>query len=171
MKTKRVVWISLLLVAVAIVIAILRPDGQHARLYSKARKQWKEAALADLAKRANDSQWLTNEIAVVRKEALADSEAGWVGANLLLMTNGEWFVYQNNCVKEPSHIHDLFLARASDGRWYYSTFHFCVDMIVLRLGFRGGQPDSIAEFAKTYFAKEFDGKSDECLQKTYPVEK
>ena len=165
------IWIGLSLVAIAVAVASLLPDGHHWRLYSKARMQWKEAALADIAKRASDAQWLTNEIAVVRKEALEDSDAGLVGANLLLMTNGEWFVYKNNCVKEPSRIHDLFLARGSDGKWYYSTFHFCVNMIVLRGELWPEQRGSIAGFTQNYFVKEFDGKSNACLQKTWPVEK
>src|SRR5258705_13844255 len=106
---------------------------------------------------------MTNEITRLRLEAAQDPERGWVGTNLLVMTNGDWLLYQNNCVKEPSHLHDLFLARGSDGKWYYSTFHFCVDMIVLRAGMWADQPDapgSLAEFVKTYAVREFDGKSD-----------
>jgi hypothetical protein len=80
--------------------------------------------------------------------------------------NGEWLAYTNVCRKEDRHIHDLFLARGSDGRWYYSTYHFCIGMIVLRM--EEQQPEDLAGFAKTYFLRTFDGQSDDCLQKTWP---
>jgi len=115
---------------------------------------------------------ISNEIAVLHAEAASRSGDGWVGTNILLMTNGEWFVYENNCVKEPSHIHDLFLARGSDGKWYYSTFHFCIEMITLRGEVLGeAKRASLAEFADAYALHEFDGKSDNCLKKTWPIKK
>jgi hypothetical protein len=101
-----------------------------------------------------------------------DAETGWIGTNLLVMTNGEWLAYQNKCVKEPGHIHDLFLAQGSDGKWYFSTFHFCTRMITLH-GRMYGEEDhgSIAEFVRTYAVRQFDGKSDDCLEKTWPAKK
>lgn len=88
-------------------------------------------------------------------------------AGLILMTNGEWMVYRSICRKENFWVRDLFLGRASDGRWYYSTYHFCINMCALgRMG--EGQPSSLADFAQTYYLKPFDGRSDECLQSTWP---
>lgn len=49
----------------------------------------------------------------------------------------------------------------------YSTYHFCIDMIVLR---GDEQSEDLAGFAKTYHLRSFDGHSDECLQKTWPPE-
>lgn len=156
----------------AVAVSALLPGGEQARLHSKGRKQWKESALKSILVQGTNSQWITNEIAKLRLEAAQDPEGGWVGTNLLVMTNGEWLLYQNNCVKEPSHLHDLFLARGSDGKWYYSTFHFCIGMVVLRMGGateEPGAPGSLAEFVKTYAVREFDGKSDVCLEKTWPI--
>ena len=86
---------------------------------------------------------------------------------MILMRKGEWLAYTNVCRKQDRHIYDLFLARGSDGRWYYSTYHFCIGMIVLRME---EQPEDLAEFARTYFLRTFDGRSDDCLQKTWPPE-
>jgi len=85
---------------------------------------------------------------------------------MILMRNGDWLTYANVCRKEDGRIYDLFLARASDGRWYYSTYHFCVGMIVLKME---EQPEDLAGFAKTHYLRMFDGQSDECLQKTWPT--
>jgi hypothetical protein len=83
------------------------------------------------------------------------------------MTNGDWVVYRNVCWKEPSRIPDLFLGRASDGKWYYSTFHFCVRMIVLKDML--GQPEGLVNFRTNCYLREFDGRSDECLKSTWPL--
>jgi len=39
-------------------------------------------------------------------------------------------------------------------------------MVVLRMD---EQPEDLATFAKTYFLQAFDGQSDDCLQKTWPL--
>jgi hypothetical protein len=128
--------------------------------------------LRRIAAQSRDSQILSNELLAVHAAAITQSDDGWVGTSLLLMTNGEWLLYQNDCVKEPNHLHDLFLAQGSDGKWYYSTFYFCPRMIVVRSRmFAENDHGSIAAFTRTYFVHEFDGKSDECLNLTYPVKK
>ena len=48
------------------------------------------------------------------------------------MTNGAYLVYSQLCTKQNPRIHDIFIARGSDGKWYYSTFHFCIEMFTLR---------------------------------------
>ena len=75
--------------------------------------------------------------------------------------------YRNICAKEKGHIPDLFIGRASDGRWYYSTYHFCMDMIVLKTML--DQPESLTKFRADCFLQGFDGRSDDCLRKTWPV--
>jgi len=81
------------------------------------------------------------------------------------MRNGDWLAYANICQKEDHRIRDLFLGRGSDGRWYYSTYHFCIGMVVLKME---EQSDDLAGFAKTYYLRPFDGHSDKCLQETWP---
>src|SRR6476620_2125948 len=112
---------------------------------------------------------ISNEIAMLHAEAANQSGDGWIGTNVVLMTNGEYLVYSQLCTKENPRIHDLFIARGSDGKWYYSTFHFCIGMITLRGEVLGeGKRESLAEFVKAYALQEFDGQSDECLKKTWP---
>jgi len=87
-----------------------------------------------------------------------------------MMKNGEWIAYANICQKEDWRIHDIFIERASDGQWYYSTFQFCTGMIVLRMqGEAEGQPESVPKFVQEYYLRPFDGRSDECLGTTWPL--
>jgi len=91
-----------------------------------------------------------------------------VGERVLLMTNDEYLVYASRHGFNSGFVDHLFLARGSDGRWYYSTYHFCNGMVA---AMSDDPPGSIAEFARTYSAREFDGKSDVCLQHTWPEKK
>ena len=84
---------------------------------------------------------------------------------VLLMTNGEFVIYASRHGANNGFVDHLFLGHCSDGRWLYSTFHFCNSMAMIR---GEDPPGSIAEFAKRYSAREFDGKSDKCLQHTWP---
>jgi hypothetical protein len=89
----------------------------------------------------------------------------WTGEHVLLMTNDDYLVYASRHGFNNGFVDHLFLARGSDGRWYYSTYHFCNRMVALM---SDDPPASITEFARTYSARAFDGKSDECLQHTWP---
>jgi len=93
-------------------------------------------------------------------------DACWLTDQIILTRKGEWLAYANSCQKQDGGIADIFLARGSDGSWYYSTYHFCVGMVVLRMD---EQPEDLATFAKTYFLQAFDGQSDDCLQRTWSL--
>jgi|SRR6185503_15429617 hypothetical protein len=141
------------------------------RLRTRARVEWKENAIAEIARRAADSNWLASAVKSLSVE-LAKPDAGsddWLSEKVILLRNGEWIVFTNKCHKEDQRIHDIFIGRGSDGRWYYSsyhsTYHFCIGMIVPKMD---EQPESLAAFAKRYFLAEFDGRSDECLKLTWP---
>ena len=155
--------ICLCAVALGVVIFVGVPDEFH----SKARRQWKDNALAQIAKQTSDSAVIIKEIEAM-KTTPSDSEwwDTWISEDLIVMTNGQWIAYRNVCQKEEERIPDLFLGRGSDGRWYYSTYHFCVRMINLKDVM--GQPKSLTEFSKRYYLREFDGHSDECLKDTRP---
>jgi hypothetical protein len=134
---------------------------------SSARRAWKDRAIAEISSRYTDSTWASNEFARLKMGGLEDvsDSDGWLSPHVIVMRNGEWLAYANICQKEDRRIHDLFLGRGSDGKWYYSTFHFCKGMVVLRME---EQSESLAAFAQTYYLRPFDGNSDECLQKTWP---
>lgn len=174
MKRKRVI------VAAGILSVFVMAGGFVVRytdrygLRATPRREWKDRALAEITRRSNDSAWLASEIAGLKARTTKDQTDSdrWLSPQLILMTNGEWIAYANVCSKEDRHIHDLFLGRASDGKWYYSTFHFCIQMLVLKMGMiEEGEPGSVAKFAENYYLKAFDGHSDECLQMTWPKRK
>lgn len=155
-------------VALGIVIFVGGPE----RLDSKARRQWKDNAIVQIAKQTSDSAAILKEIQAM-KNTPPDSEwwDTWISEDLIVMTNGEWMAYRNVCYKEEGQIPDLFLGRGSDGRWYYSTFHFCVKMQNLSVAKDVavlGLPRSLTEFSRQYYLREFDGHSDECLKDTRP---
>ena len=154
--------ICLCAVALGVVIFVGGPE----RLDPKARRQWKDNAIVQIAKQTSDSTGILKEIEAM-KTTPVDSEwwDSWISEDLIVMTNGQWIAYRNVCQKEDERIPDLFLGLGSDGRWYYSTFHFCVRMQNLSVM---GQPKSLTEFSKTYYLREFDGHSDECLKETRP---
>ena len=155
--------ICLCAVALGVVIFVGGPE----RLDPKARRQWKDNAIVQIAKQTSDSTGILKEIEAM-KTTPVDSEwwDSWISEDLIVMTNGQWIAYRNVCQKEEERIPDLFLGLGSDGRWYYSTYHFCVRMINLKDVM--DQPKSLTEFSKTYYLREFDGHSDECLKETRP---
>lgn len=170
MKKKLLIVLGLVLLLSIALIAVL-PSPVQRRLHAPERKQWKGQAIARIIAVSRDQGMISNEVAVLQAGTVHHSGDGWIGANVLLMTNGEHLVYSHIDAKQDHRIHDLFLACGSDGKWYYSTFHFCIGMITLRAEITGEpKHGSITEFVQAYAAQEFDGQSDECLKKTWPVQ-
>ena len=134
---------------------------------SSARRAWKDRAITDISTRVGDSAWVSNELASLKTRGTNDAgdSDSWLSPHLIVMRNGDWLAYASICQKEDHRIRDIFLGRGSDGRWYYSTYHFCIGMVVLRME---EQSDDLAAFAKAYYLRSFDGHSDECLQRTWP---
>jgi hypothetical protein len=160
--------LSVLGVAVLAVVAVAllgMPDGGRLR----ARRAWKEAAIPEIARRADDKDWVAKETAMLKESSEREPRViaeHWLNDRMILMANGEWLVYKSHCHKVPPHdVRDICLAKGSDGKWYYTTCHFCVGMTALRMMQRT-QPTDLASFAKRYHLREFDGKSDECLKET-----
>lgn len=153
----------------AVAFVFLR-DPMHGRLHAKARKEWKEAATADIERKTADRAWVEREIAAVKDKlgTQGEGEANWLSGEMLLMKDGSWITYAAKCSKEDSRIHDIFIGWSSDGKWYYSTFHFCIKMFDLRYE---DQPQNLAQFITAFSLREFDGRSDECLNKTWPIPK
>ena len=133
-----------------------------------ARRHWKNEAIPAIASWAGDPPWRAQEMMILTNRTtdgrvLAE---GWLTDKMILTGSGEWLVYMSHCSKaKPHNVKDIFLARGSDGKWYYSTFHFCVGMVGLR-GEQETQPPDLKMFVHEYHLREFDGQSDECLKKT-----
>ncbi len=133
-----------------------------------ARRHWKKEAIPLIANWADDQGWRAQEIGVLtnRRSDQRVLAEGWLTDRMILMASGEWLVYRSHCSKEAPHlVKDIFLAKGSDGKWYYSTFHFCVGMVAL-LGEQETQPPNLAMFVHEYNLRQFDGRSDECLKET-----
>ena len=164
MKTR---WILAGIPILLLVAFGLSQFGDPYGLGSKGRKGWKAHALVDIRRWSDDSNWITNEIAAVKRKS-GEEDLAWLSNHLITMKNGEWIVYSAVCSKEPPSVHDIFLGRGSNGKFYYSTFHFCVGMCSLAV-LGSDQPTNLLSFAESYFLREFDGQSEECLKSTWPV--
>lgn len=150
-----------------VVAAVLVYWPQSDPLRSAARRKWRDQAVARIQRRLDDKTWLESEVASLQSiVARRPVEGAWVGDELLVMKNGDWIVCQNVCTKEQNNAvkKDLFIGRGSDGKWYYSTFHFCVGKCVLQIE---RQPESLAQFVEAYWLAPFDGRSDESLKPTW----
>lgn len=134
-----------------------------------ARKAWKDKSLTELLDVVADPVAVSNGVWQLKRADNGDEDSGWwISDRLLLMQDGDWLAYANICQKQDGRIRDLFLARGSNGSWYYSTYHFCKGMIVLRMD---GQPKDLPTFIERYYLRPFDGHSEECLQTTWPVKR
>ena len=158
---KLVIWLAIPILIV-VFIAGCRSVVKHK--YEHARKVWKDDALMQIAKTSMTNEEVLTEIDQI-KHPTPSLDFGWTHNHVLLMTNDQFLVYAFRHGFNNGFVDHLFLAHGSDGRWYYSTYHFCSMMA----GVRGDDPPgSISEFEKRYSVRQFDGKSDECLQHTWP---
>ncbi len=135
--------------------------------YEHARAVWKTAALQRLAGLTVTNEDIRRELDELKASPRDGDYQRWTGDQVALMTNGEYIVYAFWHGSNSGFVDHLFLGHCSDGRWLYSTYHFCNHMA----GAEFDPPGSINEFAGTYSAREFDGRSDVCLKHTWPVRK
>ena len=163
---KKLLILGLLVGVTALVFGLFLTLGGD-RLHTKARKQWKTSAISQIDQKVRDTRWLESELLELKKQVAADSER-WVSENMILATNGDWIVCASKCSKEDWRIHDIFIGRGSDGKWYYSTYHFCIGKLALKME---ENPTSLNDFIQSYSLREFDGQSDACLDKTWPPER
>jgi len=159
---KLILWLSIPVVLAALVF------GGWSALRSKhqrARADWKTATMSRLSALSLTGEEVRRELDSMKSNRGVGEHQEWTGDHMVLMTNDEFLVYELRHGLNSGFVDHLFLARGSDGRWYYSTYHFCNSMVGVRAD---EPPGSIAEFASRYAAREFDGKSDVCLQRTWP---
>lgn len=135
-------------------------------LHARARVNWKNNAIAEIKQRVQIADFVARHKTRI-ESAIADRgnpEGAWFTDKLLVMKNGEWMAYAGHCQKRDPKIKDIFIGRGSDGKWYFSTYHFCINLTTLTIE---PQPASLREFIDTYFVREFDGQSDDCLELTW----
>lgn len=159
---KLIIWLSIPVILVALVLG-----GWSAVRYKhqRARAGWMAATLSQLSALSRTNENVCRELESLKANQVVGGHHEWTGDHVVLMTNDEFLVYGSRHGFNSGFVDHLFLAHGSDGRWYYSTYHFCNSMAGVRFD---EPPGSIAEFASRYAAREFDGKSDVCLQHTWP---
>lgn len=153
------VTVFLALATLAVVATIVGIDKNY-----RFRANWKAGALTQLTGLTLTNPEVARDFQSLKSEEALEAKR-WTSGSVLLMKNGEYLFYKfrhGGNARYAMNPH-LFLARGSNNRWYYSTYHFCMNMAGV-----GGDapPDSISDFAKKYSAREFDGTSDECLKRT-----
>ena len=167
-RRAEVKWIALTGIALILMAAALGVYAitMRSALKSPARRAWKDGAISSISSQIQKTETLKAAVAKLNPPTgSSEQRADWMEDGLVVMQNGDWLACRNVCSKEKQHIRDLFIARGSDGKWYYSTYHFCIGMLVLRMD---GQPKSLSKFVQNYSLKEFDGQSDKCLGTTWP---
>jgi hypothetical protein len=163
--TRRRTIVAAVVVAAVAGIVFVAKAYNPTSLTSRPRRQWKDQAIAKVQQRIGDQQWLSAELEVYTKTTTRPGYApDWVRDEIVVMANGEWIICQNICNKSDWRIKDLFIGRGSDGKWYYSTFHFCIGKMVLGIE---PQPQSLEHFIRAFWLEEFDGRSDDCLRATW----
>lgn len=140
-----------ILTAILLLIRALTPS-------TEARRAWKVATVATIE--AVDGDTIRGEIETLRKTTPSDPGARWISPKILLMADGSHIVYANICTKQDPRVRDLFVGKGSDGRWYFSTRHFCSHMCALMLDRR---PATLHDFATTYDAVTLPPDSDEAI--------
>jgi len=161
-RRKLIIWISMPVILVGLVFGWWSVTRYK---HHRARASWKATTLERLSGLSLTNDNVSRELETLKASRGAGERQEWTGESVLVMTNDEFLVYASRHGFNSGFVDHLFLAHGSDGRWYYSTFHFCNSMAGARFD---EPPSSIAEFASRYAAREFDGKSDVCLQHTWP---
>ena len=136
--------LALLVTVISVVIyAALKPDQYH----TPERIAWKNRAIKEL------------EVIGLKygKPALDYTHEGWLSPEGLIMEDGSWMAYRSSYHEG---IYDIFIGRASNNKWYYSSSHICVRIEEV-------QPESLPEFINQHSLVEFDGSSDDCLLSTW----
>jgi hypothetical protein len=152
---KRRIWIIITLAALLLVLGVvgviaLRPDQYH----TSERRAAKERMIGDIGRQVE-------QLDPNRKIEGGD----WWDESFIRFGDGSWIAYRAQCHKVDPKVYDIFIGKGSDGVWYYSTYHFCIRMMMLQ---GEDQMDSLGDFISKYALEEFDGISDKALLRTWP---
>ncbi len=87
-KTLVIVGAVICLCAVALGVASL--VAGPSRLDSRARRQWKDKAISEIAEQTRDPALVLKEIEAMKSQAARHEWDNWISEDLILMTNGDW---------------------------------------------------------------------------------
>ena len=165
MKTSRVI----LPVVLGIVVLLLAAGWGVRHIQDGQYAQWLERGVGEVRALAAHTNWMGDAIAAMRAHPDRHDDLGryFMSPDLILMSNGEWIIYRAATHKQGARFPELFVGLASDQHWYYSTYHFCRQMIVLGAD---GQPDDLRYFVTNYCLRPYSGQPYHGLRKTWPPE-
>lgn len=140
----------LLIVLGASAVIALRPDQYH----TSERRAAKERMIDAIG------------LQVERLDPNKKIEGGdWWDESFIRFADGSWIAYRAQCHKVDPNVYDIFIGKGSDGAWYYTTYHFCIGMMMLQ---GEDQMESLESFITKYALEKFDGASDQALLPTWP---
>ena len=164
MKHKRLLAIVFALTLVAVGVLLMPRYFRHIRL-AACQAEFRRAVAQVETLSAGEVGAIETVKALKCKHAItlpSDGPSDWLSDNLILMANGEWIVYSAECGAADWRKCDIFVGKASDGKWYYTTYHFC-GMINLLF-----QPPNLTSFIRHYALGEFDGNPESHPPATWP---
>ncbi len=158
---KLILWI---LFCIIVVVAMGWRIITH--ILNQQHSQWLERSVAEIRALSSETNWIVG--AIESMHATPEDELGrhFISPDLVVMTNGEWIIYRSATHKQGTEFSELFVGRASDEQWYYTTYHFCRQMMVLGAD---GQPPSLAHFVTSYYLVPYTEQPYEKLTKTWPL--
>jgi hypothetical protein len=161
---RKIVSVSVVILCV-IAVGIFVVGKRFDEFHTVERRKWKNDMIASITTDLKNPDYLKERLGEVPKP-MADfdtSEPQWLTEDTIVCRDASWLAYRAQTHKNDPKIHDIFIARASDEKWYYSDFHFCKQMMVLE---SNGQPETLEQLKKEYSLVEFDGSSDDALNQT-----
>lgn len=150
-------------VVLAIVLSVVLPVWWRSAC-RVAGDQFRKDAVGQIGKWSEDG-WTYSNVVFLAQQRERTYGHEWLSDHLISMDSGEWIVYFAECSKANPRIADIFVGKSSDGKWYYSTYHFCVGMMNIRT-----RPPTLVDFTNDYSLCEFDGDASKTYGNTETIQ-
>src|ERR1041385_7714275 len=99
---------------------------------TRERAPGKGPPLGGLAGVSITNEDICRELDELKSGRKPNIDFGWAHDHVLLMTNGDYIIFASRHGANNGFVDHLFLGHCSDGRWLYSTYHFCNLMAMVR---------------------------------------
>lgn len=160
-------WITALAILALVAGGVVFYLHERHDLYHTAyRRAWKNNAIQEIRSDIVNPKHFIERFGTeptARGDFDTSGEEQWFREDTIICADGSWLIYRNRCHKEDAKIHDIFIAYASDKKWYYSDDHFCIGAMVVRMR---DQSESLEDFRSEFHLESFDGVSDDALEPT-----
>ena len=124
---RKVLGITLLIVGIGVVAMLIstqRVDQHH----TAERRAWKNAAIMKINNDLQASDYLEQRFGEIPKPVSGDfdSSEDWHTTDTIVCKDGSWFAYRAECYKVDPKVHDIFIAKGSDGKCIIRIFTFAL---------------------------------------------